>query len=328
MTSASSSLASPFFDPSKPVLVVGGRGFVGSHVVRALVGAGIPVHVYGLPMQDDLLRDIAGRFGETEGSVEDSAGIEAAIETSGAGAVVTTAAFSSGKQGMMRSGDVDAEKAMAVNVEGFRRTLEASRRQGIKRVVWADSTVVYGPAVLYRKERVDEDDERRPTTFYGLTKMLGEDIAQYYRDRFDMDVVGLRMSLLLGPGLWYQGAASAISGVIRNAAPDAVHKVSFHDVAIDLMHVADVARATVLALRSPARLAPFYNINGFTASLSEIARRVEARVPGYCVDHEIVEAPLTFPLISDARFRGATGYAPAHALDDVIAELTQSGAAA
>lgn len=323
MTSSSS-----LFDPSKPVLVIGGRGFVGSHIVRALVGAGIPVHVYGLPMQDDLLGDLAGRFGETEGSVEDCAGIESAIERTGAGAVVTTAAFASGTQGMMRSGDVDAERAMAINVEGFRRTLEASRRSGLKRVVWADSTVVYGPAALYRRERVDEDDERRPTTFYGLTKVLAEDIAQYYRDRFGMDVVGLRMSLLLGPGLWYQGAASAISGVIRNAAPGAVHKVSFHDTAIDLMHVADVARATFLALRSPNRLAPFYNINGFTASLGEIARRVENRVPEYRVDHEIVEAPLTFPLIDDRRFRDATGYAPAYALDDVIAELTRDGAAA
>jgi UDP-glucose 4-epimerase len=316
---------SDFFDTAKPVLVIGGRGFVGSHIVRALLDAGLAPHVYGPSMDQDLLSDCKSRFGETYGTVENHEEIEAAIRESGAGAVVTAAAYSGGNQGLMRGGEADADKAMAVNVEGFRHTLEAAHRQGVRRVVWADSTVVYGSADLYPKERVDEDDPRHPTTFYGLTKVLGEDIAQYYRDRRGMDVIGLRMSLLLGPDLWYRGAASAIADVIGNAAPGAVHRVSFHDERIDLMHVADIADATLLALRSPRRLEAFYNVNGFTASLGEIARRVEAAVPGYRVEHEIVPSQLIFPLVSDRRFREDTGYRPARSLDDVIAELTGKG---
>jgi UDP-glucose 4-epimerase len=319
---------SELFDPTRPVLVVGGRGFVGSHIVRALLADGLVPHLFGPAMDEDLLADCAGRFSETPGSVEDQDALVRALRVTSAGSIVTTAAYAAGRQGMMRSGDSDAEKVMAINVEGFRRTLEAAHLAGIRRVVWADSTVVYGPASLYGAERVDEDDERRPTTFYGLTKVLGEDLAQYYRDRHGMDVVGLRMSLLLGPGLWYQGAASAISGVIRNAAPGKVHKVAFHDARIDLMHVADVARATVLALRSSAPLDAVYNLNGFTASLSDIIRRVEAAVPSYRVEHEVLPSPLTFPLISDARLRRDVGYAPRHDLDDVIAELTAQGMAA
>lgn len=319
---------SELFDPARPVLVIGGRGFVGSHIVRALLAAGLVPHLYGPAMDEDLLADCAGRFGETLRSVEDQDALLAALRATGAGSVVTTAAYAAGKQGMMRSGDSDAAKAMAINVEGFRRTLEAAHQAGIRRVVWADSTVVYGPASLYGTERVDEDDARRPTTFYGVTKVLGEDLAQYYRDRHGMDVVGLRMSLLLGPGLWYQGAASAISGVICNAAPGKAHKVAFHDERMDLMHVSDVARATVLALQSPVPLEAAYNLNGFTASLSDIIRRVEAAVPSYRVKHEVLLSPLTFPLISDARLRRDVGYAPQHDLDDVIAELTAQGVAA
>jgi UDP-glucose 4-epimerase len=316
---------SELFDPARPVLVIGGRGFVGSHIVRGLLAAGLAAHVYGPPMASDLLADCRGRFGETHGTVEDQQAIAAALRASGAGAVITTAAYAGGNQGLMRGGEADADKAMAVNVEGFRRTLEAAHRQGVRRVVWADSTVVYGRAGLYAKARVDEDDVRRPATVYGLTKVLGEDIAQYYRDRHEMDVIGLRMSLLLGPDLWYQGAASAIAGVISKAVPGGVHKVAFHDEPIDLMHVADVARATLLALRSSRALDAVYNINGFTASLGEIARKVAAAVPGYRVEHEIQPAPFVFPLISDRRFREATGYAPARSLDDVITELAGSG---
>lgn len=319
---------SDLFDPARPVLVIGGRGFVGSHIVRALLAAGLVPHLFGPAMDEDLLADCAGRFGETPGSVEDQNTLVGALRATGAGSLVTTAAYAAGNQGMMRSGDSDAEKAMAINVEGFRRTLEAARLAGIRRVVWAGSTVVYGPASLYGARRVDEDDARRPTTLYGLTKVLGEDVAQYYRDRYGMDVVGLRMSLLLGPGLWYQGAASAISGVIRNAAPGGVHKVAFHDERIDLMHVSDVAHAALLSLLSPRPLDAVYNLNGFTASLSEIIRRVEAAVPSYRVTHEVLPSPLTFPLISDARLRRDVGYAPQHDLGDVIAELTAQGVAA
>lgn len=321
MTTSTSDL----FHPTRPVLVIGGRGFVGSHIVRGLLAAGLAVHVYGPPMPSDLLADCRGGFGETHGTVEDQAAIGTAIQASGAGAVVTTAAYAGGNQGLMRGGESDADKAMAVNVEGFRRTLEAAHRHGVRRLVWADSTVVYGRASLYPKARVDEDDPRHPSTLYGLTKVLSEDIAQYYRDRHGMDVIGLRMSLLLGPDLWYQGAANAIADVIRQAVPGAVHRVAFHDEPVDLMHVADVARATLLALRSSRPLGAVYNINGFTASLGEIARSVAAAVPGYRVEHEIQPAQFVFPLVSDRCFREATGYAPARSLDDVIAELAGTG---
>lgn len=313
---------SDLFNPARPVLVVGGRGFVGAQIVRVLLEAGLSVHLFGPAMDSERLADLEGHFAETIGSVEDLDALEAAIEASGAGSVVTTAAFAAGDTGLMRGGDADSGRAMAINVEGLRLTFEAARRQGIARVVWAGSTVVYGAADLYGNRPVTEDDQRRPTTFYGLTKVLGEDVAQYYRDRYGMDIVALRMSLLLGPGLWYEGAASAIAGVIRNAATGRTYKVAFHDERIDLMHVADVARATLLALQSPRRLAPTYNINGFTASLPEIAARVKARVPGYEVEHERVPPALVFPLIDDARFRADTGFAPAFGLDAVITELS------
>ncbi|MDF1777598.1 MAG: NAD(P)-dependent oxidoreductase [Rhizobiaceae bacterium] len=314
---------SDFFDKSKPVLVIGGRGFVGSHIVRALIEAGIRVHVFGLPMEVDLLADLAGRFDETFGSVLDEAAIGKAIDASGSAAIVTNAAFADGKKGMMRSGDGDAKRAMEINVEGFRRTLEAARTRNIKRVIWSDSTVVYGPAALYAKDRVDESDARHPVTIYGLTKVLGEDIAQYYRDRYAMDVVGLRMSLLLGADLWYQGAAHAITQTIASARAGHRHKVSFHNERIDLMHVSDIARATLLALKSDRPLAPCYNVNGFTACLSDIVDTVETAVPGYRVDHDVIESPLIFPLISDAAFRSDTGYVPHYGLADIVREFTQ-----
>ncbi|WP_108658720.1 NAD-dependent epimerase/dehydratase family protein [Acuticoccus kandeliae] len=303
------------------VLVIGGRGFVGSHIVRALVEAGVETTVFGPPMDDDLLADIAGRFAETVGSVEDRDALAATLAASRAEAVVTTAAYSAGRQGLMKSGDAESDRALAVNVHGLRNVFEAARAAGVGRIVWTDSTVVYGPASLYGEGRVDEAAERAPVTFYGLTKVLGEDVARYYRDRHGLAITGLRLPLVLGEGLWYSGAASAIAGIIAAASPAARHTVAFHDDPMDLMHVADVAEAILTALRPGRAPGAVYNINGFTAALSDVIRTVEARVPGYRVTHERQPAALSFPLIDDGRFRREAGFAPRHALADIVESM-------
>lgn len=303
------------------VLVIGGRGFVGSHVVRAMIAAGHRPHLFGPAMPDDLLTDVAGLFDESVGSIEDRTAIVDTLRRSGARALVTMAAHSVGREGLMKSGDAEADRVFAVNVLGFRNVLEAAMETKLRRVVWTGSTVVYGPAETYPPGRVDETALLGPVTLYGLTKRLSEDLGHYYHDRHGLDVVGLRLPLLLGPGLWYQGAASAIMGVIREAGQGQRHAVAFHDEPTDLMHVGDAARALVETLDHDGSLDTVYNINGFTARLSDVITRVEKAVPGFSVAHTKVAPALRFPLVDDGRFRTALGFVPAYALDDVIATL-------
>lgn len=303
------------------VLVIGGRGFVGSHVVRRLLQDGARVHVFGPAMAEDRLADVGDTVAETRGTVEDGDAILAAIRDSGAEAIVTAAAHSAGRQGLMKSGDAEKDRALAVNVLGLRNVFEAAVRAGLRRVVWTGSTVVYGPAESYPGGRVDEDAARAPVTFYGLTKVLGEDIARYYRDRHGLEIVGLRLPLVLGAGLWYAGAASAITGILLAARPGARHEVAFHDEAMDLMHVSDVATAIAAALDPGLRLDAVYNINGFTARLSDIVRDVEARVPGFRVDHRVEPPSILFPLIDDRRFRRDASFEPARGLARTVEDM-------
>ncbi|MBJ3778248.1 NAD-dependent epimerase/dehydratase family protein [Acuticoccus mangrovi] len=312
-------MTSPSEIAGKSVLVAGGRGFVGSAIVRRLLDEGARVTVFGPAMADDLLADRAGRFANVEGSVEDRAALAAAVAGCEADAIVTAAAFSAGRQGLMRSGDERADKALAVNVLGLRNVFEVARERAIG-VVWTSSTVVYGPADRYEGP-VDEAAPRAPLTFYGLTKVLGEDTARYYRDRYGLPITGLRLPLVLGEGLWYQGAASAIAGVIAAARAGTRHAVAFHDEPMDLMHVADVAAAVTTVLAAGPKLAAVYNINGFTARLSDIAAAAEARVPGYRVDHTVEPPAITFPLIDDRRFRRDTGFRPARGLAEIVDDM-------
>ena len=128
------------------VLVVGGRGFVGSHVVRALIATGARPQLFGPAMAEDRLSDLAGAFDEHEASLESRDRLREVLAASQARFVVSCAAHGAGKLGLMRSGEAEADATLAVNVLGHRNLLEAAREAGVARVIWMSSTVVYGPA--------------------------------------------------------------------------------------------------------------------------------------------------------------------------------------
>jgi UDP-glucose 4-epimerase len=286
-----------------PVLVVGGRGFVGAAVVCELLARGAAVHVLGpegpLPLP-------AGAR-ESRASIEDAAALRDVLARVRPRSVVNLAAYSSGAVGLTRSGEIDPERMLSVNVLGFRRLLEACVDAGLARLVWMSSTVVLGRAER-QGERLDETAPRRPLVNYGLSKVLAEDVADYMRRRAGIETVGLRIPLMLGPGLWYEGAAGVVKRMVAAAAPGASPEFAVPDVAFDAMHVADAGELVVRLLGVPGALAPIYNVAGFTTTHEEIGRVLGELVPGYAPRLVAEAPPIVYPLVSQARLEQDTGW--------------------
>jgi UDP-glucose 4-epimerase len=299
MTSRSEPLSRSFVQ--ERVLVIGGRGFVGSHIVRALAAAGVRPQLFGPPMVEDLLADLGGLFDEYEGSIDSRDSIREALRASRAQFVISCAAHGVGRLGLMRSGETDTDAAVNINVTGLHKLLDCARDAGVRRVVWTSSTVVYGPSENYAVQPVDEVAARAPTTFYGLTKTLAEEVAEYYVRRHGISVVGLRLPLVLGQGLWYAGAAAALAKLFETARAGKPYRFEFHDEEIDLMHVSDVAAAVVGVLRHAGPLDPVYNLAGFKARASDLIAEVKRQKPGTQIEMERSRPPILFPLISGAR---------------------------
>jgi UDP-glucose 4-epimerase len=226
----------------------------------------------------------------------------------------------------MRSGEADADRALAVNVAGFRNTLEAARQADVARVLWSSSTVVYGPPETYRRERVDEAEACRPRTFYGLTKLMAEELARFYRDRHGVDVVGLRLPLVIGPGLWYHGAAAELARLFAEARPRRTCMIAGPPDPADLMYVKDVARAFLAASAAPT-LDAVYNINGFTASYEDVIAAVCDVIPEFSARLEPRDPPFRFPLVSADEFVRKSGCRPAFDLAATVADFLREARA-
>jgi nucleoside-diphosphate-sugar epimerase len=303
------------------VLVAGGLGFVGSHVVRALIHAGHMPVLFGPAMPEDRLADMAGRYEVFEGSISDHDALDAAFSRFKPTQVISCVAHSVGRQGLMRAGEAESDAAFEVNVRGHGNLVEAACRAGVSRIVWTGSAVVYGPASAYATSHVDEEDVCAPTTVYGVTKQMAEVLSDFMMRRHGVEIVSMRLPLILGPGLWYQGAASSISEVFAAARENRPARVTFHDRQIDLMHVVDAAAAMLAILRQPGPVRSAYNIKGFEASIVDIIEAVRARRPGADIAFDQIEPALLLPLADGSRFANETKFTPRYDLGGLVDDL-------
>ena len=282
------------------LLVVGAGGFVGAACTRALLAAGHQVFAL------EPARPVPEGATLLPGGLADTAEALAAARPD---CVLNFAAFSAGPVGLARSGEAAPERALEVNALGFHALLRAAQAAGVRRVLWSSSTVAIGPAT--RDAREDEDVPCAPVTSYGLSKLLAEQVAGFFRRVHGMDITGIRLPLIFGPGLWYDGAAAAV----KRLATGQPAAVGAPDLPFDAADVRDVARLFALLVARPG-LAALYHLAGYTTTWREIAARCGAEL-------QPAPAGIAWPLVSQARLEQDTGFACTHDLGATLRALRE-----
>ena len=235
----------------KKYLVTGGAGFIGSHIVRALLEQGDFVRILD-NFSTGKRENIAGLSIEIiEGDLLDKAKIAEAVQ--GMDIIFHEAAFVSVPQSME-----DPLPCFEINQRGTEFLLEAARKADIKRVVLASSAAVYGDSNV----RCDEETPLRPLSPYAVSKIVNELYAEMYTRSFGLDVVALRYFNVYGPRQRPDSMYAAAVPIFTRRLIDGKPVTIYGDggQTRDLVYVGDIVRANLVASEHPAAPGQVFNI--------------------------------------------------------------------
>ena len=181
-------------------VVTGGAGFIGSHMVERLLSQGQSVRIAD-DFSSGLKANVPAGVEVIEGDVADAAVAARAVH--GATYVIHLAAIPSVPRSVK-----DPVRSNRANVDGTLNVLVAARDAGVKRVVFAGSSSVYGDAAVLPKR---EDMKPSPLSPYALQKLIGEQYCQIFTRLYGLETVTTRFFNVFGPR---QQPGSPYSGVI------------------------------------------------------------------------------------------------------------------
>ena len=256
------------------VLVIGGGGFIGSHVVDALVQEDVAqIVVYdnfcrGTKANlDAALRDPRVRIYDVGGDILQADVLGSAVKQ--ADYVFHLAAL-----WLLQCHDYP-RAAFDVNIRGTFNVLEACRDHGVKRLVYSSSASVYGDAV---EIPMTESHPFNNRTFYGATKIAGEAMCRAFFDRYGLSYAGLRYMNVYGARQDYKGTYTSVIMKILDRIDRGAPPILYGDgsQSYDFIYVTDVARANLCALKSDAEDA-FYNVgSGTRTSIKTLCEQILA----------------------------------------------------
>lgn len=306
------------------VLVTGAAGFIGSHVVARLLARGDAVT--GLdnfdPFYDPArkranLAGLTGDFRLVTGDLLDPAALDASFgtETTRPDAVIHLAALAG-----VRPSLAEPARYQRVNVEGTARLTEACLARGVRRIVFASSSSVYGANTKVPFAETDRVDD--PVSPYAASKRAGELLLRAFVHNAELSVAALRYFTVYGPRQRPEMAIHAFTRAIDGGEPVRLHGDGSSS--RDYTYVDDVVDGTVAALDRPKRGLTLYNLGGErTTRLGDLVTRIaaalgkEARVvhgpemPG--------DVPITFASVE--RARAELGYSPKTSIDEGLARF-------
>jgi len=312
------------------VAVIGASGYLGEYVTDELLGRGYEVIAFDLaPSQEISSR--AGGSGDLvveRGDMRSFAALSHVLTTHDVDDIIQLAYYGTPENGLMDSAQENPYEASNTNVEGFNNVMEAARLFGVDSVVWASSTVVYGPPEYYDDLGIDPVDETSPTapeTLYGSCKVMNEHVAEHYRDEYGLNVAGIRLPLIYGPNR-YPGAQPFIVEMFDVAASGGSITLSNGDTSWDLLYERDVGPLFADVLEAAPYDSPVYNVYGHTVTVSELADL--AMKKGHTDTSIEVESGLDPVLpspLDDSRFRSEFSFTPAYdaeaAVEDYLTTL-------
>jgi nucleoside-diphosphate-sugar epimerase len=292
------------------VLVTGGLGYVGRHLVSALADRGDRVVSYNR----DYAEGSPAGVEFVQGELYDLPRLVDTFSRHEIDRVIHTAAMS--------HPDLSIDlpiTTFTANVDGTVHLFEAARMADVKRIVNFSSECAYGNV----EGPVTEEAPLHPTTPYGVTKVTTELLSHVYNDLYGLDIVSLRVTEIYGPG---NRMPEVLRDIIRSALdgqPFSMDRGGDHG--FHFVHVRDVARAAMLAADAVRRERSVFNITGGSqVTLAQAGEMIADLIPGSRIEvgpgfwHLDRQGPWDISAAAED-----LGYTPSHPLERGLPEYVE-----
>lgn len=302
--------------PAEQVLVTGGAGYIGSHLVRKLLERGFRVRVLEKFLYGDRgLRELTGEpnLEVREGDICDRAAMLSACKD--VRRVIALAAIVGDP-----ACEIDPAETKRVNLDSTRLLVDVARETAVQRLVFASSCSVYG---ANDNDVLSEDSWLNPVSLYARTRIQSEEILT--QDRGDLETIILRLSTVCGwsPRMRFDLMVNTITA--RAVVDHAIRIVGASQWRPHI-HVQDVARAFLSAAvdaKPEYCQGHIFNTGGddLNFTVGQIGEKVVAQIPGTKVEYADDVDDLRSYRVSFARIREALGFVPEWTVEATIEEL-------
>jgi len=265
----------------KRILVTGAVGQIGSELTLALrdrYGAGSVVGTFHHTEPSAKLRD-SGPMENLD--VTDRGRLEEVVKDYRIDTIFHMAAI------LSAVGEERPDLAWRVNIGGVYNVLEVARVHKLTRVFIPSSIAVFGPETP--KDPAPQETVLRPTTMYGLTKVTGELLGNYYVHRFGLDVRGVRYPGIISSETMPGGGTTDYAVEIFYAALRNGHYTCFvrEDTVLPMMYMPDCIRATIELMEADFKRLKHhcdFNLAGMSFSAGALAAEIKKHIPHFTCD--------------------------------------------
>ncbi len=257
------------------ILVTGAAGQVGTDLLPILRERGDEVAVFDVsPRPEGCPEAVAW----TRGDVTLRSEVFDAVQAARPEIVFHLAAILSAR------GETMPHQAWRVNMDGTLNVLEAARTFACEQVFFASTIAAFGPGL---PDPVPNDTSMRPQTMYGVTKVAGELLGEYYQARFGLDFRGVRFPGLINAGVPGGGTSDyALYMFVEGLRTGRYTAFCEPGARIPFMYMPDALRAMLELSAAPRSelTRSIYNIAAIAPTAEEFAQAVRRRVPGVEID--------------------------------------------
>jgi nucleoside-diphosphate-sugar epimerase len=300
------------------VLITGGLGFIGTYAANRLLSMGCEVVTFdtlpGPPPEAVELLKGAGHF---RGDLLNQISLFEAVKKHKIDRIMHLAALR----------NLDSQRnpylAFRLNCEGTINCYEAARVFGLERVVFASTSATVGPQDFYDPLGLDElpdDLPVRPINVYGVTKAFDEMMGKEYSSIYNLNIVGVRLALIYGPGKKAGSKTSGWNDLIEcSIKGEPITQSRLGDRKVSINYAKDSSEAAVCAVTAENPPSGTYNCTGHYVTSTEFCdavRRVMPKANITLVDDGA--KPATFGRFDTRRAREHLGYSPVYSLEQGI----------